>query len=227
MISILFAADRFARQRRRANAPRTGAAPPSRATSRGCIGASPHAPPLGSQTNGPLARNRSYSASCCFASSPIARRTFLVLAGLDPAIHATPPAETSPPFPRPCKTDKGNALYCLAFAPTRGRSTRPIAWMAGSSLVKPGQDASTARPRSSEISLPTPSAIRAHEIVHLSRKKPLRRRTIRTNSDLAQYARACGRVPVGGDLDKRPVNRPWKTGSRRRTGEPRPTGDAT
>jgi hypothetical protein len=42
----------------------------------------------------------------------------------------------------------------------------------------------------------------------------------------AQYARACGRVSVGGDLDKRPVNRPWKTGNRRRTGEPRPTGDA-
>src|SRR4029077_4589529 len=36
------------------------------------------------------------------------------------------------------------------------------------------------------------------------------RRAIRTNSPLAQYARACGRVSVGGDLDKRPVNRPSK-----------------
>jgi len=44
---------------------------------------------------------------------------------------------------------------------------------------------------------------------------------------LAQIARACGRVSVGGDPDKRPVNRSLKTGSRRRTGEPRQTGDAT
>ena len=30
------------------------------------------------------------------------------------------------------------------------------------------------------------------------------------NYSLAQYARACGRVSVGGDLDKRPVNHPLK-----------------
>ena len=37
---------------------------------------------------------------------------------------------------------------------------------------------------------------------------------------IAQIARACGRVSVGGDPDKRPVNHPSeKTGSRRRTGE--------
>jgi hypothetical protein len=35
-------------------------------------------------------------------------------------------------------------------------------------------------------------------------------RAIRTNNHLAQYARACGRVSVGGDLDKRPVNRRCK-----------------
>ena len=63
------------------------------------------------------------------------------------------------------------------------------------------------------------------KFVCLNTRNPLRRGSIRTNSDIAQYARACGRVSVGGDLDKRPVNRPWKTGSRRRTGEPRPTGD--
>lgn len=40
----------------------------------------------------------------------------------------------------------------------------------------------------------------------------------------AQIARACGRVSVGGDPDKRPVNRRKKTGSRRRTGEPRLNG---
>ena len=40
----------------------------------------------------------------------------------------------------------------------------------------------------------------------------------------AQIARACGRVSVGGDPDKRPVNRREKTGSRRRTGEPRLNG---
>ena len=28
------------------------------------------------------------------------------------------------------------------------------------------------------------------------------------NYSVAQYARACGRVSVGGDPDKRPVNRP-------------------
>ena len=67
----------------------------------------------------------------------------------------------------------------------------------------------------------------SREFVCLNTRNPLRRGAIRTNSDLAQYARACGRVSVGGDLDKRPVNRPWKTGSRRRTGEPRQTGDAT
>ena len=67
----------------------------------------------------------------------------------------------------------------------------------------------------------------SREIVCLNTRNLLRRSAIRTNSDLAQYARACGRVSVGGDLDKRPVNRPWKTGSRRRTGEPRQTGDAT
>ena len=37
----------------------------------------------------------------------------------------------------------------------------------------------------------------------------------------AQIARACGRVSVGADPDKRPVKRRIKTGSRRRTGEPR------
>ena len=43
-----------------------------------------------------------------------------------------------------------------------------------------------------------------------SRKNRLHLRTIRTNNRPAQYARACGRVSVGGDLDKRPVNRPCK-----------------
>jgi hypothetical protein len=36
---------------------------------------------------------------------------------------------------------------------------------------------------------------------------------------IAQIARACGRVSVGGDPDKRPVNRRNQTGSRMRTGE--------
>ena len=40
----------------------------------------------------------------------------------------------------------------------------------------------------------------------------------------AQIARACGRVSVGADPDKRPVKRREKTGSRRRTGEPRLNG---
>ena len=48
------------------------------------------------------------------------------------------------------------------------------------------------------------------KIVRPAGEKPLRRDATRTNSDLAQYARACGRVSVGGDLDKRPVNRPSK-----------------
>ena len=73
-----------------------------------------------------------------------------------------------------------------------------------------------------------PTGLRpSRKIVSSVHKKPLRLGAISPNSALAQYARACGRVSVGGDLDKRPVNRPWKTGSRRRTGEPRPTGDAT
>ena len=41
---------------------------------------------------------------------------------------------------------------------------------------------------------------------------------------LAQIARACGRVSVGGYPDKRPEKRRNKTGSRRRTGEPRLNG---
>src|SRR5580704_2223869 len=48
------------------------------------------------------------------------------------------------------------------------------------------------------------------EIVRLSARKLLRRGAIHPNSELAQYARACGRVSVGGDLDKRPVNHPRK-----------------
>ena len=48
---------------------------------------------------------------------------------------------------------------------------------------------------------------RSRKFVVPARKNPLRRGAIRTNSRLAQYARACGRVSVGGDLDKRPVNR--------------------
>src|SRR5579862_7968322 len=41
-------------------------------------------------------------------------------------------------------------------------------------------------------------------------KKPLANPIDSHQVSLAQYARACGRVSVGGDLDKRPVNRPVK-----------------
>jgi hypothetical protein len=39
-------------------------------------------------------------------------------------------------------------------------------------------------------------------------KKPLAFPSDSHNLRPAQYARACGRVSTGGDLDKRPVNRP-------------------
>jgi hypothetical protein len=55
-------------------------------------------------------------------------------------------------------------------------------------------------------------------------KKPLAIEAKAGISGLAQIARACGRVSVGGDPDKRPVNHRIKTGSRRRTGEPRLSG---
>src|SRR5579862_5085083 len=42
-------------------------------------------------------------------------------------------------------------------------------------------------------------------------KKPLANPIDSHQVSLAQYARACGRVSAGGDLDKRPVNRPWKS----------------
>ncbi|VTZ27161.1 hypothetical protein MPC4_30213 [Methylocella tundrae] len=59
------------------------------------------------------------------------------------------------------------------------------------------------------------------------RKKCLCSARISLFLPLPIFARACGRVSVGGDPDKRPVNRLKRTDSRRRTGEPRQTGDAT
>lgn len=57
---------------------------------------------------------------------------------------------------------------------------------------------------------PSPAPSRLHKLLASRAQKPLRSRAIRPNIPLAQYARACGRVPVGGDLDKRPVNRRLK-----------------
>ena len=55
-------------------------------------------------------------------------------------------------------------------------------------------------------------------------KKPLDLQPCMHMFGLAQIARACGRVSVGGDLDKRPVNRRNKTGSRSEPANPAKRG---
>jgi hypothetical protein len=86
----------------------------------------------GRRRTSPVQHYGACSDTCCFAFFPIARRTFLVMAGLDPAIHAMR-RQRRLRHPATLQDPKGNALYCLAFMATRRWSTRPIAWMAGSS----------------------------------------------------------------------------------------------
>jgi hypothetical protein len=51
-------------------------------------------------------------------------------------------------------------------------------------------------------------AVRAREKIRRTAKKLLHREFNALNSRLPNFARACGRVPVGGHPDKRPDSRP-------------------
>jgi hypothetical protein len=64
-----------------------------------------------------------------------------------------------------------------------------------------------ARPRNSRLTI----SGRADEKIHRPRKKLLHRPANATMCRSPNFARACGRVPVGGHPDKRPDSRPEQT----------------